>query len=100
LRAYQGDKIQIRNLVGAHMAPHSFHIHGLNWHFEPSLEASGFRSTQGMGISEHYEFLFNLPSTRANADYLYAPTSDENGIQYGNWGLLRGYKTKQDGLVR
>lgn len=101
LRAYEGDKIQIRNLVGAHMGPHSFHIHGLNWNFEPSLDSSGFRSTQGMGISEHYEFLFNLPLTKQpkQSDYLYIPTSDTTGIQYGNWGLIRGYKDQQPNLI-
>jgi manganese oxidase len=101
LRAYEGDNVQIRNLVGAHMGPHSFHIHGLNWPFEPSLNSSGFRSTQGMGISEHYEFLFHLPVTSqaTQADYLYIPTSDTNGLEYGNWGLLRGYKAKQSNLA-
>jgi hypothetical protein len=101
LRAYEGDNVQIRSLVGAHMAPHSFHIHGLNWQFEPSVDSSGFRSTQGMGISEHYEFLFQLPVTaqEKRSDYLYIPTSDPNGVQYGNWGLIRGYKEKQSNLV-
>jgi hypothetical protein len=101
LRAYEGDNVQIRSLVGAHMAPHSFHIHGLNWQFEPSLDSSGFRSTQGMGISEHYEFLFHLPVTSnpEKADYLYVPTSDTTGIQYGNWGLIRGYKERVKDLV-
>jgi hypothetical protein len=101
LGAYEGDNVQIRNLVGAHMAPHSFHIHGLNWQFEPAVDSSGFRSTQGMGISEHYEFLFHIPTTNAallkgadvaKADYLYIPTSDVIGVQYGNWGLLRSYR--------
>ncbi len=101
LRAYEGDNIQIRNLVGAHMGPHAFTIHGLNWQFEPSLNSSGFRSTQGMGLSEHYELLFHLPVTKQpnQADYLYIPTSDTVGIQYGNWGLIRGYKTPQSNLV-
>jgi plastocyanin len=101
LRAYEGDNIQVRNLVGAHMGPHAFHIHGLNWQFEPSFTNSGFRSTQGMGLSEHYEFLFHLPHTSQpkQADYLYIPTSDANGLQLGNWGLLRGYKDKQPDLV-
>lgn len=100
LRAYEGDNVQIRNLVGAHMGPHSFHIPGLDWQFEPAVDSSGFRSTQGMGISEHYEFLFRMPATSAplrkgeeasKSDYLYIPTSDVTGVQYGNWGLLRGY---------
>lgn len=101
LRAYEGDNIQIRNLVGAHMGPHAFHLHGLNWQFEPSYTDSGFRSTQGMSLSEHYELLFKLPHTSQPklADYLYIPTSDTTGLQYGNWGLLRGYKDKQPDLV-
>jgi len=101
LRAYEGDNIQIRNLVGAHMSPHAFHIHGLDWQFEPSLNSSGFRSTQGMGLSEHYELLFHLPVTSQpqKADYLYIPTSDSTGIQYGNWGLIRGYKQTQAKLI-
>jgi len=101
LRAYEGDNIQIRSLVGAHMGPHSFHIHGLAWPFEPSLDSSGFRSTQGMGISEHYEYLFHLPVTAQadKADYLYIPTSDTIGLQYGNWGLIRGYKNPVANLI-
>ena len=101
LRAYEGDNIQIRNLVGAHMGPHAFHIHGLDWQFEPSLSSSGFRSTQGMGLSEHYELLFHLPVTKTPADYLYISTSDSVGIQYGNWGLIRGYdpEKKEANLV-
>jgi hypothetical protein len=101
LRAYEGDNVQIRNLVGAHMAPHSYHIHGLAWPFEPSVDSSGYRSTQGMGISEHYEFSLHLPVTKQpqQADYLYVPTSDTVGVQYGNWGLIRGYKNKQPNLI-
>lgn len=102
LRAYEGENIQVRNLVGAHMAPHAYHMHGLNWQFEPSLTNSGFRSTQGMGLSEHYELLFHLPNTTQpeQADYLYIPTSDTVGLQLGNWGLLRGYKQKQADLIK
>ena len=93
LRGYEGDNTQIRILVGAHMAPHFFTVHGVNWLFEPQDENSGYRGTQGMGISEHYEFLFNLPKTGAQnqADYFYSSTSDVNGLQAGNWGLMRAY---------
>ena len=103
LRAYEGDHVQIRNLVGAHMLPHSFTVHGLKWLFEPAFTDSGYRSTQGMSLSEHYELLFQLPSTAASmpqADYLYAPTSDPNGLTGGNWGILRAYKQPQPNLFQ
>jgi manganese oxidase len=103
LRAYEGDKVQIRTLVGAHMSPHSFTTHGLNWLFEPtqfnaSDNTSGYRSTQGMGISEHYEMLFTLPRTdsaNGSADYLYSSSSDVPGLSNGNWGIVRGYRALQ-----
>lgn len=101
LRGYEGDRTQVRILVGAHMAPHFFKVHGVNWLFEPeewdcpkpSSCTSGYRGAQGMGISEHYEFLFNLPKTgtTTQADYFYSSTSDLNGLQAGNWGLMRAY---------
>jgi plastocyanin len=99
LRTYQGDNVQVRNLVGAHMGPHAFHVHGLDWQFEPSFKDSGFRSTQGMSLSEHYEVLFRLPVEMRQADYLYIPSSDTVGLEYGNWGLLRAYKEMQPNLV-
>jgi len=101
LRGYEGDRTQMRILVGAHMAPHFFKVHGVNWLFEPEQWdcptpdscTSGYRGAQGMGISEHYEFLFNLPKTgtTTQADYFYSSTSDVNGLQAGNWGLMRAY---------
>ena len=114
LRAYEGDKVQIRTLVGAHMSPHSFTVHGVNWLFEPTVfdaadNVSGYRTTQGMGISEHYEMLFSLPRTKPptdseseaspasvyGADYFYSSSSDRTGLSFGNWGLMRAYRTKQ-----
>lgn len=103
LRAYEGEHVQIRNLVGAHMLPHSFTVNGLKWLFEPAFTDSGYRSTQGMSLSEHYELLFQLPNTAAaspQADYLYAPTSDPNGLIGGNWGILRAYKQPQPHLYQ
>jgi len=103
LRAYEGDRIQIRTLVGAHMSPHFFTTHGVNWPFEPtdfnsSTNSSGYRSTQGMGISEHYEMLFSLPRTDAkegSADYFYSSSSDVPGLSNGNWGIMRAYRSLQ-----
>jgi hypothetical protein len=93
LRGYEGDRTQVRILVGAHMSPHFFKVHGVNWLFEPEDENAGYRGAQGMGISEHYEFLFNLPrtGTQTQADYFYSSSSDVNGLQAGNWGLMRAY---------
>lgn len=111
LRAYEGDRVQIRTLVGAHMSPHSFTVHGVNWLFEPTVfdaadNVSGYRGTQGMGISEHYEMLFSLPRTNSpsppyttpGADYFYSSSSDVDGLQAGNWGLMRAYRNQQPKL--
>ena len=59
-----------------------------------------------MGLSEHFELLFNVPSSSAPntarpcpdgmsqkncVDYLYSPSFDEFGISNGLWGLFRAY---------
>jgi len=101
LRAYDGDSIQVRTLVGAHLSPHFFNFHGVNWLFEPQEEDSGYRSAQGMGISEHYEMIFRTPKSYGeHADYLYETTSDTLGRKNGNWGILRSYSGDQKDLVR
>ena len=108
MRAYENDKVQVRILVGAHTFSHFFTMGGPRWLFEPSWSNSGYRSSQGMGLSEHFELLFNVPpssigkSTRKCpekdgkssgdcVDYLYVPSDDNFGIVNGVWGLLRAY---------
>src|SRR5258707_5916350 len=114
LRAYQNDRVQIRVLVGAHMFAHQFNLEGPRWFAEPGSPAtvtphannSGYRSVQAMGLSEHFEFLFNVPSSSAPSitrkcpdytsdgncvDYLYSPSLDDTGIANGMWGLFRVY---------
>ena len=101
LRAYQNDRVQIRVLVGAHMFAHQFNLEGPRWFAEPSWKNSGYRSVQAMGLSEHFEFLFNVPSSSAPnvsrkcpdgmsdgncADYLYSPSLDDSGVANGMWG--------------
>ena len=104
MQAYQGDNVQIRVLVGAHFFNHNFGMQGIKWLFEPSNGSSGWRDDQGMGISEHFEYLFNVPSTPASAvtppggvlpfaDYLYTPGSGIGDQGHGLWGLLRAYTT-------
>jgi hypothetical protein len=100
LRAYPGDKVQIRVLVGAHEDPHTFSLHGLKWLMEPSAKDSGHVSAQPMGISEHFELLFTMPPATggAQADYLYEPDANTSGQQDGMWGILRAYNSPQPDL--
>jgi hypothetical protein len=106
LRAYEGDKVQVRLLVGAHMFAHQFNLEGPRWFAEPSWKNSGYRSAQAMGLSEHFEFLFKTPASSAPSisrkcpdgtsegncvDYLYSPSLDEFGVANGLWGLFRAY---------
>jgi hypothetical protein len=99
MRAYQGDNVQIRMLVGAHVFQHQFNLQGPTWFAEPSWKNSGYRSSQPTGLSEHFELLFKVPSSSAPSinrkcpdgqsddvncvDYLYSPSFDESGISNG-----------------
>ena len=99
LRAYQGEKVQLRLLVGAHVVPHSFHLHGLPWLFEPSNMNSGYRAQQTMGISEHFEVLLDVPRTpAAQNDYLWQTDAKIQGLSSGSWGLMRAYLSAQSGM--
>ena len=110
MRAYQGDNVQVRLLVGAHMFAHQFNLEGPRWFAEPSWKNSGYRSVQAMGLSEHFELLFHVPSSSAPktgrkcpdgmsegncADYLYSPSLDEFGLANGLWGLFRAYDSNK-----
>ncbi len=100
LRAYPGDKVQLRVLVGAHEDPHTFAVNGVKWLMEPSAQNSGHVSAQPMGISEHFELLFTMPQATAGAqaDYLYEPDANTSGQQDGMWGILRAYNSPQADL--
>jgi manganese oxidase len=100
LRAYENDAVQIRILVGAHEEGHNFSVHGIKWLFEPSDPNSGWRNSQMMGISEHFEFivpqLIKNP-TGAYVDRLWSAGSSTDDLWNGIWGLLRSYTgTRQD----
>jgi len=107
LRAYSGDDLQVRVLVGAHQNPHNFTLHGAKWLFEPSNVNSGWRNTQTMGISEHFEYLFKLnpplkqPDFKLfrQEDYLYKTTAAKAGQRSGNWGLMRAYNEQRNDLA-
>ncbi len=108
MRAYEDDNVQIRILVGAHEEGHNFEVQGVKWKFEPgtpedpaSVNNSGYRNNQMMGISEHYEFVVpKLPKNWQGdtADYLYRPGASVDDQWNGLWGLLRAYKQRRDDL--
>jgi len=102
MQVYDGDHVQIRTMVGATEEPHNFSISGLKWLFQPSWPNSGWRSSQLMGISEHFEF--NSPIIRPKnargpfSDYLYKPGSSSDDLWSGIWGILRTYKDQRADL--
>src|SRR5262249_4309707 len=74
MRAYAGDNVQLRILSGAHLQAKYFSLHGPKWHPEPSFLDSGYRSTQVVSLSEHFELLFKSPQVAKGApqaDFLY-----------------------------
>ncbi|HKH43033.1 MAG TPA: copper oxidase [Thermoanaerobaculia bacterium] len=94
LRAYENDRVQIRILVGAHEEGHNFSVHGIKWLFEPSEPDSGYKNSQMMGISEHFEFI--VPQLVKNpmgssVDRLWSAGSATDDYWNGIWGLLRAY---------
>ena len=103
LRAYQGDKVQIRALVGAHEEGHVMTINGVKWLQNAGDRTSGWRGAQMMGISEHFEFLTPVvPGTQpkgAVADYLYRNNASSDGQWQGAWGLMRTYKNARADLL-
>ena len=99
MRAYEADKVQVRILVGAHEESHNFNIHGQKWLHERTDPNSGYRNSQSMGISEHFEFVLPpLVPKRAEAtefvDLQYRPSASVEGLWNGVWGILRAYNAR------
>jgi hypothetical protein len=95
IRFFENDRIQIRILIGAHEEGHNFSVHGTKWLFEPSDPNSGWRNSQMMGISEHFEFLPPPISVtdpfRPFADHLYMAGAATDDLWNGIWGIARVY---------
>ncbi|MGR8931873.1 MAG: copper oxidase [Gammaproteobacteria bacterium] len=98
LKAYAGDRVQIRILQGAHEEGHNFGIDGVRWLFEPSAKNSGYKNGQMLGISEHFEFqVDDVAKVKGNVpwvDYPYFPGAASDDIWNGVWGLIRAYNGK------
>lgn len=94
-RVYSDDRVQVRTLVGATEEGHNFSVHGAKWLREPSDPRSGWRDSQMMGISEHFEFdlppLSGQVKNNGSTDFLYEPGASEGDQWNGVWGLIRAY---------
>ncbi|HEX6861482.1 MAG TPA: hypothetical protein VF414_01640, partial [Thermoanaerobaculia bacterium] len=102
LRAYEGDRVVVRTLVGAHEEEHNFTVHGNKWLFEPHRKDSGWRNSQNMGISEWFDFeIGRVPSLQdgQEVDFLYKPTAAAEYQWNGAWGLIRVYRDVTKDLV-
>ncbi|MFL6193296.1 MAG: hypothetical protein ACJ75H_03945 [Thermoanaerobaculia bacterium] len=95
LRAFEGDQVKVRTLVGAHEEPHNLTVHGLKWLFEPDDPNSGYRNSQMSGISEWFDIeIPRIPSLYDGrfTDFLYKPSASVESQWTGSWGLLRIYR--------
>ena len=101
LRAYENDRVQVRILVGGQEEGHNFNIHGIKWLQEPANPDSGYRNSQMMGISEHFEFI--VPQLVKNpvgsqVDRLYSAGSSTDDLWNGLWGIFRAYTSTRTDL--
>ncbi|MFO0770359.1 MAG: hypothetical protein U0173_05445 [Nitrospiraceae bacterium] len=110
LRAYEGDRVQIRLIQGAQEEQHVFTMHGAKWLAQPDSTNTGYVSAQHIGISEHFEFndrvVEFMPFDKGNGsrkvvDHLYASGATDN-LWDGQWGLMRVFSRTESapGLTR
>jgi len=102
LRAFDGDRVQIRLIQGAQEENHVFTMHGAKWLAQPGSQNSGYTNGQQIGISEHFEMdarVFDDPDnddSNGTSDYFYASSATDN-LWDGQWGLLRAFEMKGRG---
>jgi hypothetical protein len=104
IRAYDGDRVNIRVQVGATEEMHNVSINGVRWLQEYASPNSGWRNSQTMGISEQFQLGVPITPAVANpdfpsADYLYTISSSSDGIWNGDWGILRSYQQLRGDLL-
>ena len=94
LRAYEGDRVQIRLVQGAQEVQHTFNVHGLSWKREQYNPSAPRVNAQEIGISEHFEFdvlnLGNINRGLKVSDYLFHAGS-QDALWNGAWGLIRAF---------
>ncbi|MGG5812522.1 multicopper oxidase domain-containing protein [Falsiroseomonas sp. CW058] len=102
LRAYKGDRIEVRLVSGAHEEPHFMMIQGHRWLLRPDEPNSGWRSGQHLAISEHFEMDATLlppdGDVSPTSDHLYSLSASAEGFWNGAWGILRTHEFTQADL--
>ena len=88
LETYEGDPIRIRLFQGSHEEQHSFNLHGLRWHKEPTDMRSPLVQSQTLGVSEAFNFEINEHYTKGDYLYYFGAIDD---LWLGLWGILRAY---------
>lgn len=103
MRVAEGDKVQIRVQVGSTEEGHNMSLHGIKWLFEPSAVNSGYKNSQMMGLSEHFEFVIpyaaSVEGGHGFEDYLYKLGASVDDLWNGTWGIMRTYKRPPKSLV-
>ena len=94
LRAYKGDPVRIRLLMGQDRGrAHSWVMHGHSWLNQPFDPASMLRTNRG-GVMSGESFVFDLVggaggSQKSSGDYLYRDGNIVTQVNSGLWGIFR-----------
>ena len=96
LHVYENDPVQLRVIDGALVGNHTVTVNGNKWLFEPFDSNSGYRNSQTMSLSEHFETLFTIPQTgkAQSLDYLVNTSNAYDGNVSGAWSLMRSYNNQ------
>lgn len=99
-QVYPGDRVEVRSIAGAHEEMHNLKISGVKWLRQPDDPDSGYQNAQPIGLSEHFEARFVVPSVAKDLDVLdlqYKSASTDD-LWNGLWGLIRAYREEQPHL--
>jgi manganese oxidase len=101
LRAYEGDRLQLRVNVGSQEHGHNFTLQGSKWLREPDWADAGYTSSQMITISEKFTLQIPVIPDRIagdRADYLYTFGAATDDLWNGAWGIMRSHRRLQNTL--
>jgi manganese oxidase len=90
-RAYAGDPVIVRNMIGAHEEMHTFNLHGHKWLSEPDSPKSNIIDTQSGSLGEFFNYeLRGGRVVRGNLSLAALLSRARLDPQNGVPGILRG----------